>query len=221
MFSFCYVPFTMLTKSVDRWTSNENSFNFIISFYLIPFKILTKTCGQVDKQWKFLKKIQPYMFYCLNVWTRMCLSISCFLSVMSPSQCWQKVWTGGQVMKILKKRSNMFYFYFLKVWTFVQEAVFLFHIFFLSFLYPSFFLQKSVDRWTSKKNSEKKHQSPLSYCLTCGQNVFFLFLILLLFCTPSPRVTRILVQEKTRVMRKPRNTGTRCIVYTVYVHSIF
>jgi hypothetical protein len=25
MFSFCHVPFTMLTKSVDRWTSNENS----------------------------------------------------------------------------------------------------------------------------------------------------------------------------------------------------
>jgi hypothetical protein len=110
------------TKSVDRWTSNENSFNFIISFYLIPFKILTKTCGQVDKQWKILKKIQPYMFYCLNVWTRMCLSISCFLSVMCPSQCWQKVWTGGQVMKILKKRSNMFYFYFLKVWQYTGSS---------------------------------------------------------------------------------------------------
>ena len=33
--------------------------------------------------------------------------------------------------------------------------------------------------------------------------------------TPSPRVTRILVPEKTRVMRKPRNMGNRCIVYTV------
>ena len=27
MFSLCCVPFTMLTKSVDRWTSNENSEN--------------------------------------------------------------------------------------------------------------------------------------------------------------------------------------------------
>jgi hypothetical protein len=26
-FSFCYVIFTILTKSVDRWTSNENSEN--------------------------------------------------------------------------------------------------------------------------------------------------------------------------------------------------
>ena len=39
----------------------------------------------------------------------------------------------------------------------------LFHIFFLSFLYPSFFLQKSVDRWTSKKISEKKHQSLIAW----------------------------------------------------------
>ena len=30
--------------------------------------------------------------------------------------------------------------------------------------------------------------------------------------TPSPRVTRILVPEKPRVMRKPRNAGTWCIV---------
>ena len=26
-FSLCYVPFTMFTKSVERWTSNENSEN--------------------------------------------------------------------------------------------------------------------------------------------------------------------------------------------------
>ena len=64
--SFCYVPFTMLTKSVDRWTSNEK----------------------------------------------------------------------------LKTSSNLFYFHSLKVWTFVEETVILFHIFFLSFLYPSIFCKK-------------------------------------------------------------------------------
>ena len=75
----------------------------------------------------------------------------------------KKVWTGGPVMKIMKKSYNLFLFSFLKVWTFVNETVFLFHIFFLSFLYPSFFLQKSVDRWTSKKISEKKHQSLIAW----------------------------------------------------------
>ena len=54
----------------------------------------------------------------------------------------KKVWTGGPVMKIMKKSYNLFYFHFLKVWTFVNETVFLFHIFFLSFLYPSFFCKK-------------------------------------------------------------------------------
>ena len=54
----------------------------------------------------------------------------------------KKVWTGGPVMKIMKKSYNLFLFSFLKLWTFVNETVFLFHIFFLSFLYPSFFLPK-------------------------------------------------------------------------------
>ena len=50
---------------------------------------------------------------------------------MYPSQAWQKVWTGGQVMKILKKRFQSHLFYCLNVWTCEQVSVFLFHVFFL------------------------------------------------------------------------------------------
>ena len=39
--------------------------------------------------------------------------------------------------------------------------------------------------------------------------------------TPSPRVTRILVPEKTRVMRKPRNAGSRCSIYYTIVYTIY
>ena len=38
--------------------------------------------------------------------------------------------------------------------------------------------------------------------------------------TPSPRVTRTLVPEKTRVMRNPRNTGNRCIVYVLSIPTV-
>jgi hypothetical protein len=36
--------------------------------------------------------------------------------------------------------------------------------FFSFFLVPLKLLTKSVDRWTSNENSEKKFQSPLFYC---------------------------------------------------------
>ena len=41
---------------------------------------------------------------------------------------------------------------------------------------------------------------------------FHMLLLQVKMCTPSPRVTRILVLEKPRVMRNPRNAGTWCVV---------
>ena len=73
-FSLCYVPFTSLTKSVDRWTSNENSEKKI----LISFILLLES---------------------VHMWTRYCLSISFFLSTLYPSKFWQKSvdrWTSNE-----------------------------------------------------------------------------------------------------------------------------
>ena len=58
----------------------------------------------------------------------------------------------------------------------VKEAVFLLHVFFISFK----ILKKSVERWTSNENSEKNSFS-LTYiliykCGTCGQKVPFYFM---------------------------------------------
>ena len=57
------------TKSVDRWTSNENSFDFIISFYLIPFKILTKKVDRWTSIEIFLKNnstMYVLLFKCVD-----------------------------------------------------------------------------------------------------------------------------------------------------------
>ena len=61
-----------------------------------------------------------------------------------------------------------------------------FYFIFYLFLVPFRFFAKSVDRWTSKENFEKKRQSPLFYCLrvwTCGQEAVFLFHLFFLPCT--------------------------------------
>ena len=74
----------------------------------------------------------------------------------------KKVWTGGPVMKIMKKSYNLFYFHFWKCGHLWMKLSFI--SYFLSFfLVPFIFLQKSVDRWTSKKISEKKHQSLIAW----------------------------------------------------------
>ena len=41
--------------------------------------------------------------------------------------------------------------------------------------------------------------------------------IAMLFILTSPGVTRILVPDKRRIMRKPRNTGTRCMYSITYI----
>ena len=138
----------------------------------------------------------------MDLWTRSCLSTSCFLSFVYLPKYFQKVWTGGHAQKSLKKNYPNYF----KLRTCQHEVVFLFHVSFLSctlqnvfkkcgqvdkfwkfwkkhnfnlifFIFKkcghvdkklsfyfifSFFLvlckifSKSVDRWTSSENSEKK-----------------------------------------------------------------
>ena len=109
----------LLLESADLWTSSYLSILFLLST-LYPSKIWQKKCGQVDKKWKFLKKIVLtsciFLFASVDMWTKRCLSVTCFLSVMYSSQFWQK----------------------------------------------------SVDRWTSNENYEKRFKSDLFIAWKCG-----------------------------------------------------
>ena len=100
------------------------SFYLIFSFFRVPFKVFGKN---VDR------------------WTRAFFySFLCFLSSMYPLIVWQKVWTGGQALNILKKKSTPFMFYS-KVWTCRQEAVFQFFVSFLPYT-----LQNHVKKYEHK-----------------------------------------------------------------------
>ena len=123
-----------------RDNSAKQSFYFMFSFFLVPFKILQKmwTGGQVVKILR--KQFQHYWFNHLKVWTvdkklafyfmfsfcpstfrqnlfesvdmrtKRCLSISYFLSVMQPSQFWQKSVDRWTINENSKKSFNLLYF---------------------------------------------------------------------------------------------------------------
>ena len=106
MFSFFLVSSKTFSKSVDRWTSFESS-EKKNNFHLMYFIIIK--CGLVEKK---LYLYFPFSLFCLpskifsksvDRWTRSCISILCFLSFLYPPNYFQKVWTGGQVLKVLKK----------------------------------------------------------------------------------------------------------------------
>ena len=80
------------------------SFYFIFSFFLLPFKIFGKSVDRWTSSEHSEKKSPPCMllFKSVDLQTRSCLSISCFLSALHPSKSCQKVWTSLQVMKMLK-----------------------------------------------------------------------------------------------------------------------
>ena len=158
----------------------------MFSFFLVPFKILQKmwTGGQVVKILR--KQFQHYWFNHLKVWTvdkkmafyfmfsfcpstfrqnlfesvdmrtKKCLSISYFLSVMQPSQFWQKSVDSVDRMKILKKVSISFILLLENVDLWKSSCLSI--LFLLNILYPSEFWQKSVDRWSSNENFWKKNQ---------------------------------------------------------------
>ena len=115
-------------KSVDRWTNNENYEKKIsISFIL------------------FLESA--------NLWTSSCHSILFLLSTIQNFD--QKMWTDEKKWKFLKKivlTSCIFLFANVDMWTKRCLST----TCFLSVMYSSQFWQKSVDRWTSNENYEKK-----------------------------------------------------------------
>ena len=76
----------------------------LFSFYLVPFKrfFLHKvwTGGQAMIILKILMaSICISLFKSMDMWTKSCLSISCFLSLLYSLDFLQKVWTGGQALK--------------------------------------------------------------------------------------------------------------------------
>ena len=78
------------------------------------------------------------LFKSVDMWIRSCLCVSCFLSLLYPLNFWEKAWTGGQVLNFLKKKSTSCISFFKSV-EFGQEAVFPFHVFFLSCTLSYFF----------------------------------------------------------------------------------
>jgi hypothetical protein len=133
LFSFFLVPFKILQKMwtggqvrkilrkqfqphlfhhLKVWTVGKRlSFYFMFSFSPSKFWQKVWTGGQ---EMKILNKIDStsciFLFESVDMWTRRCLSISCFLSVCTLHNFDEKVWTGGPVMKILKKSFNLLYF---------------------------------------------------------------------------------------------------------------
>ena len=120
----------VFAKSVDRWTRSCFYISCFLSF-LYPIKCFIKvwTCGQEAVfYFMFSFFLVPYKMFCKSVdlWTRSCFSISCFLSLLYPFIFWQKVWTGGQALKILKILMTTF------------------------FLVPFKIFAKNVDGWTRR-----------------------------------------------------------------------
>ena len=160
LFHVFFLTFKILTKSVDRWTSNGNS-----------EKIVSTSC--------------IFLFASVDMWTRRSLSISCFLSVIYPSQFWQKSvdrWTSNENSEKKVSISFILLLESVHLWTSSCLSI---SFFLLSTLYPSKFWQKSVDRWTSNENFWKKFQHNMRYSLkvwTCGQDAVFLFQFFFLSC---------------------------------------
>ena len=118
------------------------------------------------------------------MWTRSCFSISCVLSFLYSQKYFQKVWTGGQFRKIIIKMNNVFYYY--KVRTCEQEAVFVFHVFFLSCILQNIFKKcGQVDKFW--KFWKKKQFSPNVFhyhkVWTCGEETVSLFSIFFILFT--------------------------------------
>ena len=121
------------------------------------------------------------------LWTSSCLSILFLLSTLYPSKIWQKMWMGGQEMKISEKivlTSCIFLFASVDMLTKRCLSI----SYFLSVMYSSQFWQKIVDRWTSNENYEKKFKSDFFIAWKCvfvdtGQVVVFLFYFFFLPCT--------------------------------------
>jgi hypothetical protein len=97
------------------------------------------------------------------MWTRSCLSISCFLSLLCPLSFLQKVWTGRRALKILKKRFYLSLLESVDMWTRSCLSISCF----LSFLYPLKYLQKVWTGGQALNILEKKSTS----CISLFKNV--------------------------------------------------
>ena len=83
----------------------------------------------------------------MNMWTRICLSISCYVSFIILTKSVDR-WTSNENSEKRKKHLNFSLFESVDLWTRSSLSI---------SCYVSFIiLTKNVDRWTSNENSEKK-----------------------------------------------------------------
>ena len=104
-------------KSVDRWTNNENYEKKNQS--LLSYCLKVQTCGQVV--------VILFYFFFLPHFSFLLCTLHNFD---------KKVWTGGPVMKIMKKSYNLFYFHFWKCGHLWMKLSFI--SYFLSFFFVPF-----------------------------------------------------------------------------------
>ena len=98
-------PFILLLKSVDMWTRSCLSISCLLST-LYPSKFCQKSVDRWTSNENFWKIVSTYyVLLCKSVdmWTRSCFSISSFLFTLYLQNFDKKVWTGGQVMKNFDK----------------------------------------------------------------------------------------------------------------------
>ena len=93
------ISFILLLESANLWTSSCHSILFLLS----TIQNFDQKMWTDEKKWKFLKKIVLtsciFLFANVDMWTKRCLSTTCFLSVMYSSQFWQKSvdrWTSNE-----------------------------------------------------------------------------------------------------------------------------
>ena len=126
MFSFFLVPFKILQKHVDRWTSRKTSKKtisksvdcgqeavFLFHVFCLSFKTMTKSVDRWTSNYNSEKKSFNHMYILIWKCGHLDKKVSFYFMF---SFCYvpftilrKKVWTGGPVMKIRKKPFNLLY----------------------------------------------------------------------------------------------------------------
>ena len=136
IFYLFLVPLILFAKSVDMWTSTENSEKiisvisspktvncvkeavFLLHVFFLSFKVLKKSVDRWSSNKNSEKKIVSasciFLFISVGHVNKRSLSISGSFCYVPFTILTQKVWTGGQVMKILWISLFLFTQYHLK-----------------------------------------------------------------------------------------------------------
>ena len=114
----------------------------------------------------------------MDLWTRSCFSILHVLSFVYPSKYFQKVWTGGQTLKIIIKKNNLNLMYFNIIKCGLVDKNLSFYFMFSFFRVPSKIFSKV---WTGGHAQKSLKKIILMYfiilnCLLVNMKLSFYFI---------------------------------------------